>query len=120
MNSGDNKRNGNKAETAIYIAHDDFVGRDPVEAERNLMRAILQCAMEDIRKGGEAHRDAKRFFFSADETYLYSFASICNHLKLCPRTIHAVIGMSGIYRINRDSRIKMEDQVSMNQEKQSA
>ena len=83
----------NKTETAIFVAHDDYNKRDEAESEKNLMRAILQSAMEDIRKKGEAHRDARRYFSSKDDFYLYSFLSVCYHLDLCPRTIQTVIGL---------------------------
>ena len=80
-------------ETAIETAFDDHVGFDVSEPERNLMRAVLRSAMEDVKKNGEAHRDALRFLNSDDDGYLYSFASICNHLNICPRTIRRVLGL---------------------------
>jgi len=83
-----------RAETAIFIAHDDFRRRDVAEAERNLMRAVLQTAMEDISKKGEAYNDARRYFSSKDDYYLYSFLSICYHLDLCPRTIQTIMGLT--------------------------
>jgi hypothetical protein len=83
-----------RPETAIFVAHEDFNKRDVAEAEKNLMRAILQTAMEDIRKKGEVYRDARRYFSSKDDFYLYSFLSICYHLDLCPRTIRTVIGLN--------------------------
>ncbi|MFN8389361.1 MAG: hypothetical protein U0136_03635 [Bdellovibrionota bacterium] len=86
-------RNRVRPETAIFIAHEDYNKRDVAEAEKNLMRAILQTAMEDIRKKGEVYRDARRYFTSKDEYYLYSFLSICYHLDLCHRTIRTVIGL---------------------------
>lgn len=82
-----------RADTAIYVAHDDFVKRDSAEPERNLMRAILRSAMEDMRKRGEAYRDARRYFMSNEDFYVYSFLSICYHLDLCPRTIRTVLGL---------------------------
>ncbi len=84
-----------RAETAIFVAHDDFKRRDVAEAERNLMRAVLQTAMEDIRKKGEVFNDARRYFNSKDDYYLYSFLSICYHLDLCPRTIRTLVGICG-------------------------
>lgn len=80
-------------ESAIETAFDDHVAFDVSEPERNLMRAVLRSAMEDIKKNGEAHRDALRFLSSDDDGYLYSFASICNHLNICPRTIRRVLGL---------------------------
>lgn len=82
-----------RAETAIFVAHEDFKRRDVAEAERNLMRAVLQTAMEDIRKKGEVYNDARRYFNSKDDYYLYSFLSICYHLDLCPRTIRTLVGL---------------------------
>ncbi len=83
-----------KPETAIFIAHEDFTKRDIAEPEKNLMRAILRSAMEDIRKRGELYRDARRFFMSNDEFYVYSFLCICQHLELCPRTIRTIMGLT--------------------------
>ena len=83
-----------KPETAIFIAHEDFSKRDIAEPEKNLMRAILRSAMEDIRKRGELYRDARRFFMSGDEFYVYSFLCICQHLDLCPRTIRTIMGLT--------------------------
>lgn len=83
-----------KPETAIFIAHEDFTKRDIAEPEKNLMRAILRSAMEDIRKRGELYRDARRFFMSGDEFYVYSFLCICQHLDLCPRTIRTIMGLT--------------------------
>lgn len=82
------------ADTAIYSAFDDFLVKDPAIAERNLMRAILRTAFEDIRKRGEAYRQARQYVLSNDEQYLYSFKSICNHLSLCPQTIRARLGLT--------------------------
>ena len=83
-----------KPETAIYTAFDEFDGFDPVTPERNLMRAILRTAMEDIRRSGCPYREAKRYFLSNDDKYLFSFLSICYHLDLCPKTIRTMLGLS--------------------------
>ncbi len=82
-----------RAETAIFVAHDDYQRRDIAEAEKNLMRAVLRTAMDDLQKKGEVYRDARRFFLSREEYYLYSFMSICYHLDLCPKTIYTIIGL---------------------------
>ncbi len=84
-----------KPETAIYTAYDDHVGLDFSEPEKNLMRAILKTAIEDLRKSGESHRDAYNFFKSIDETYVFSFRSICNHLNLCHKTVLVLCGLLG-------------------------
>ncbi|MCC6221672.1 MAG: hypothetical protein IT291_10575 [Deltaproteobacteria bacterium] len=84
-----------KAETAIYSAFEDVEPMDTADSERNLMRAVLRTAMEDLKKGGELHRDACRFFLSTDEDYLFSFVSICNHLEISPASILRAIGVIG-------------------------
>lgn len=81
-------------DTAIFSAYEDHKHQDVAEAERNLMRAVLKTAMEDIRKRGEPYRDARRYFLSADEHYPFSFLNVCYHLDLCPRTIRTVVGLT--------------------------
>jgi hypothetical protein len=82
-----------KADSAIYSAFEDHVNKDPALGERNLMRAILRTAFEDLTKRGEAYRLARMFLISEDTTYVYSFRSICNSLNLCPVTIRARLGL---------------------------
>lgn len=82
-----------KPETAIYTAYDDFKHIDHALPERNLMRAMLTLAMDDVRAGGDRARDAIRYVLDERDDYLYSFISICNHLGLCPRTIRTVVGL---------------------------
>jgi len=80
---------------AIHTAYDDFKGIDSAEAVKNLMRALVKSAMDDMRKKGEAAREAIRYFQSEEDYYLYSFLSVCRHLGLCPRTIRTVVGLMG-------------------------
>ena len=80
-------------DTAIYTAYDDHRAYDPAESERNLMRAVLKSAMDDMTRRGEARRDARLFFTSDDDDYLLSFVSICRHLALCPHTIRELVGI---------------------------
>ncbi len=88
-------------DTAIYTAYDDHRDYDVAESERNLMRAVLKTAMDDITKRGEAYREARVFFSSEDDYYLFSFLSICRHLELCPRTIRAFVGVYPISAIRK-------------------
>jgi hypothetical protein len=80
-------------DSAIYTAYDDFKGMDSAEAEKNLMRAILKSAMDDIRKRGEPSKEALTYFLSEEDYYLFSFLSVCRHLGLCPRTIRTMVGL---------------------------
>ena len=82
-----------KPDTAIYTAYDDHTPQDAADAEKNLMRAILTSAMQDIKKRGEAYRDARRYLSSGDDSYLYSFESICRHLDLCSATLRELCGV---------------------------
>ena len=78
----------------VFTAFEDFSAPDSAEAERNLMRAILRSAMDDMRKRGEPYRDARRYLMSNDNYYLYSFMSVCQHLDLCPKTIRRLVGLN--------------------------
>lgn len=90
-----------KADSAIYTAFDDYTHRDPAESERNLMRAILRGALEDIRKRGEPYRDARRYLMAREEAYLFSFESVCQHLNLCPKSIRFVLGLINDHRLQQ-------------------
>ena len=82
-----------KADSAIYTAFDDFVPNDTAVAEKNLMRAILKLAMSDMQRRGERYNDARRFFLSNDDRYLFSFLNICRVLRVCPRTVRILVGL---------------------------
>lgn len=77
----------------IFTAYEEFEGLDTAEPEKNLMRAILQTAMDDIRKRGEPYREARRYLMSNDRFYVYSFLNVCQHLDLCPRKIRKLLGL---------------------------
>lgn len=81
-------------DTHTFVAYEEYDSYDIAEAEKNLMRAILKSAMDDIRKTGEPHRDARRYLMSDENQYLYSFRSVCYHLNLCPKTIRRVLGLA--------------------------
>ena len=83
----------NQDDVAIFTAFEDYTATDIAEAEKNLMRAILKSAMEDIQKTGDPGKEARRYLTSNDETYLYSFISVCRQLDLCPKTIRTVVGL---------------------------
>jgi hypothetical protein len=86
----------------IFTAYDEYRVFDCADAEKNLMRAILQSAMEDMHKRGEAYRDARRYFMSNDERYIYSFVNVCHHLELSPRTIRSRLGLYDDARSDSD------------------
>ncbi len=80
---------------AIHQAFDEWVPYDPALPERNLLRAILLTAMSDLRRPGDARKEATEFFMSEDESYIFSFQSICNHLDIDPKQILLVTGLTG-------------------------
>lgn len=82
-----------KNEEIIFTAYEDYQVWDSATPEKNLMRSILRSAMDDLKKHGEYHRDAKRFFLSNEDKYLFSFTSICNHLNLCPKKVRIELGL---------------------------
>jgi hypothetical protein len=89
-----------RAETAVYIAFEDYVPLDPAEPEKNLMAAILKSAFDDLKKQGAPYREAKDYFLSNDTKYIYSFINVCLHLGLCYKTIRALMGLNGNYFIS--------------------
>lgn len=82
-----------RADSAIYTAYEEHTPRDIAVAEKNLMRAILRTAFEDMKKRGEPYRQARQFFSSNDIHYVYSFINICYHLNLSHRTIRSRLGL---------------------------
>lgn len=80
--------------TAIYVGFEECLPYDTATPERNLLRAILLTAMSDLKRQGESQREATEFFMSEDESYVFSFVSICNHLDIDPKQIRIVTGLT--------------------------
>lgn len=89
------KEKTGRAETAIYIAFDDFAQHDPSQPERTLMAAVLKSALDDYQKKGQQGRSAKEYLLSNERDYLYSFTNVCLHLGLCPKTVRTMLGLRG-------------------------
>lgn len=82
-------------QTIIFVADDDFELFDPSYPEKDLLRAVLLNAIDDLDHNGLEGKRALDFFLSPDhEDYLFSFRSICNHLDLDPNTLLRQIGLS--------------------------
>lgn len=79
--------------TAIFVANEEYVPWDPVEPERNLLRAILMSALNDIQKGGSLEEDARSFFLSEEDDYVFSFRAICDFLNLDPSQVLILTGL---------------------------
>ena len=82
-------------QTVIYIAYDDFEPFDTAIPEKELLRAVLINAIDDLHHGGLEGRRAAEFFLNLDESedYLFSFVSICRHLELNPTVVLRSIGL---------------------------
>ncbi len=83
----------NKENTAIYVAFEELEPFDPSKPEKNLLRAVLASAMNDLRQTGDVGRKAHEYFLSRDERYIFSFRSVCNFLDLDPKTMLWVVGL---------------------------
>ncbi len=79
-------------ETEIYVAYEDYVPFNPADPEKNLLSAILIGALEDLKRPGDPGRGARHFFLSDDDSYIFSFQSICNHLNIDPKVVLKVAG----------------------------
>lgn len=80
-------------DTAIYVAYDDQEPYDASRPEKELLRAILMNAMSDLKRSGEVGRQAKAYFLSPDDRYLFAFQSVCRFLDVDPNTILVVTGL---------------------------
>ncbi len=80
-------------ETALYVAFEEHEHFDPALPERNLLRAILLSALSDLRKPGEPSRRATDYLMNDDESYIFSFQSICNFLNIDSKQVLIVAGL---------------------------
>lgn len=81
------------SDSVAFVAFEDHKNPDVSEPEKNLMRAILRSAMDDMQKDNAEMRKAKNYFLEDSEDYLYSFRSICTQLELCEQTILDLVGI---------------------------
>ena len=87
------KEKSGRAETAIFVAFDEFAQFDVAQPEKTLMAAVLKSALDDFSKKGQAGRTAKEYLISNETEYLYSFTNVCLHLGLCPKTVRTMLGL---------------------------
>jgi hypothetical protein len=79
--------------TAIFTAYDEHEPFDEACGEKNLLAAVLLSALADLKKGNEEARRATDFFLSESDDYIFSFHSICDHLKIAPHDVLVVAGL---------------------------
>ena len=77
----------------VFAAYEDVVPWDPSTPEKNLLRALLITAMADLKKNGDVGRQAREYFLSKEDDYLFSFLSVCEYLEIDPRSILKRIGL---------------------------
>ncbi len=78
-------------------AHVGFEGEEPydvVTPEKNLLRAVLMSAFNDLKREGELGRKATEFFLDRDEEYIFSFRAICDFLSVDPKRVLRVTGLN--------------------------
>lgn len=80
--------------TAVaHVGFEELEPADPSQPEKELLRAILVTALNDVKKSGDEKRKATEFFLSPDDDYIFSFLSICDYLKLDAKRILVVAGL---------------------------
>jgi len=85
---------GNTPDKAIFTAYEGYKSHDSSTAEKNLMRAILRMAMDDLSKHGQEQQEALTYLRSDDSTHLYSFVNICEQLELSPEKVRSLLGLT--------------------------
>ena len=84
----------NKKETVVEVAFEDWEGFDPASPEKGLLKAILLTAINDLKKTGSERKEAEEFLLSTDESYIFSFRTICDFLNVDPNKILMVSGLT--------------------------
>ena len=80
-------------DTAIYVAYEDWDLIDTAAAEKDLLRAVLLGAMQDLRKNGDFAKKAREYFLSPENDYIFSFRSICHLLDIDRSKVLRVVGL---------------------------
>ena len=83
----------NKKHTVIYTAYDDHEDYDYSIPEKELLYAVLMSALNDLKNPGKEARKAMEFLLDPNDDYLFSFKSICDHLKVDPQDILVHAGL---------------------------
>lgn len=90
--------------TAIFVAYEESPEPDSAVPEKNLLRAILLNAMNDLHKDGVFAKKAMEYFLSPEEDYLFSFRSICSYLDIDARR---VLKITGLLNLKEPARANM-------------
>ena len=80
-------------DTAIYVAYEEFEPRDTAVAEKDLLRAVLLTAMNDLQRNGDQSKKAREYFLSPENSHLFSFRSVCNLLDIDRTQVLRIVGL---------------------------
>ncbi len=75
------------------VAFEEFSAFDETEPEKNLLKAVLLSALDDLAEPGAESLRATKFFTSQEDDYLFSFRSICSFLNVDPDKVLYVAGV---------------------------
>ena len=89
-----------------FKGFEDCEPYDPSNPEKELLRAILVGALNDLKKKGFERRKATEFFLSPDDDYVFSFLSICDFLRVSPGQVLMVAGLKEAPNTDEVERIK--------------
>lgn len=92
--------------TAIFVAYEEEGEPDSAVPEKNLLRAVLLNAMNDLRKDGASAHKAMEYFLNPEEEYIFSFRSVCNHLNI---DFKRVLKAAGVYQRKAETRETAEE-----------
>lgn len=87
-------------DSAIYTAYDDFEPKDPAAPEKNLLLAILLTAIRDLEKAGSTGQHARDYFMDSDDSYVFSFVSVCTLLGVDPERVLTHLGLDSVFNGN--------------------
>ncbi len=76
-----------------YVGFEELEPFDPSQPEKELLRAILVTALNDVKRGGDDRRRATEFFLSPEDDYIFSFLAICDYLKIDHKRVLKVTGL---------------------------
>lgn len=94
-------------DVAVFSAFEDVIPWDPANPEKNLLRAMLLTAMNDIKKKGKVSELAQEYFLNEDDSYPFSFLSVCNILGIDAVSILRTVGLDQAYLHNHEEPCRL-------------
>jgi hypothetical protein len=91
-----------------FKGFEEFEPYDTSNPEKELLRAILVGALNDVKKKGYEKRKATEFFLSPEDDYIFSFLSICDFLRVNPNKVLVVAGLKESTEGENVTKLKKE------------